>query len=100
MSKELIEEVHEEVDLKTADAQHHVLLRLCPVAAVVPPGLLPLHPQKGQLLELHPSHSTDGNWIKSDEMQGGARWCMERKQCLRTVQSFRLIRASVLMELR
>lgn len=64
MSEELIEEVHEEVDLEAADAQHHVFLRLCPVAAVVPPRLLPLHPQKGQLLELHtgqhPPHSTDG----------------------------------------
>ena len=64
MGEELIEEVHEEVDLETADTQYHVFLCLCPVAAVVPPGLLPLHPQKGQLLELHsgqhPSHSTDG----------------------------------------
>lgn len=79
MSKELVEEVHEEVDLETADTQHHVLLRLCPVAAVVPPGLLPLHPQKGQLLELHPSHSTDGNWIKSDEMQGGPGGVLGKK---------------------
>lgn len=68
MGEELVEEVHEEVDLETADTQHHVLLSLCPVAAVVPPGLLPLHPQKGQLLELysgpHRSHLTDGYWIK------------------------------------
>lgn len=85
MSEELIEEVHEEVDLEAADTQHHVFLRLCSVAAVVPPGLLPLHPQKGQLLELHsgrrPSHSTDGNWIKLGTIQGGARWCMKRRQC-------------------
>lgn len=53
MGEELIEEVHEEVDLEAADAQHHVFLRLRPVAAVVPARLLPLHPQKGQLLELH-----------------------------------------------
>lgn len=52
MSKELVEEVHEEVDLQTADTQHHVFLRLRPVAAVVPSRLLALHPQKGQLLEL------------------------------------------------
>lgn len=52
MGEELVEEVHEEVDLEAADAQHHVFLRLCPVAAVVPPRLLPLHPQEGQLLEL------------------------------------------------
>ena len=53
MSKELIEEVHEEVDLETADAQHHVFFRLCPVAAVVAARFLSLHPQKGQLLKLH-----------------------------------------------
>lgn len=53
MSEELVEEVHEEVDLETADTQHHVFLRLRPVAAVVPSGLLPLHPQKRQLLELY-----------------------------------------------
>lgn len=53
VGEELVEEVHEEVDLEAAHTQHHVLLRLRPVAAVVPPGLLPLHPQKGQLLKLY-----------------------------------------------
>lgn len=52
MGVELIEEVHEEVDLEGADTQHHVLLCLGSVSAVVPPGLLTLHPQIGKLLKL------------------------------------------------
>lgn len=65
VSEELIEEVHEEVDLETADTEHHVFLCLRPVAAVVPPRLLSFHPQKGQLLKLYSqpnrSHLADGN---------------------------------------
>lgn len=86
VSEELIEEVHEEVDLQAADAQHHVFLRLGPVAAVVASRFLSLHPQKGQLLKLHsgrhPSHSTVGNRIKLAGIQQGPRWCMKRKWCL------------------
>lgn len=52
MGVELVEEVHEQVNLQGADTQHHVLLRLGSVAAVVPSQLLALHPQVGQLLEL------------------------------------------------
>lgn len=52
MGVELIEEIHEEVDLEGADAQHDVLLRLGPVTAVVASRLLPLHPQVDKLLEL------------------------------------------------
>lgn len=52
MSVELVEEVHEQVNLQGADAQHHVLLRLGSVAAVVASQLLALHPQVGQLLKL------------------------------------------------
>lgn len=77
MSEELIEEVHEEVDLQTADTQHHVFLRLGPVAAVVPPGLLSLHPQKGQLLKLHQDNI---HHIQQSEIHGGGRWCMEAAQ--------------------
>lgn len=64
VSEELVEEVHEEVNLETADAQHHMFLRLCPVAAVVASGLLPLHPQEGQLLKLR---SGDINHIQQME---------------------------------
>ena len=49
---ELIEEVHEEVNLEGADAKDDVLLRLRPVAAVVPARLLALHPQVDELLKL------------------------------------------------
>lgn len=49
---ELVEEIHEEVDLERADTEHHVLLRLGAVPAVIPPRLLPLHPQVDELLEL------------------------------------------------
>lgn len=52
MGVELVQEVHEEVDLEGADAQDHVLLRLRAVAAVVAPRLLPLHPEVDELLEL------------------------------------------------
>lgn len=104
MGEELVEEVHEEVDLETADTQHHVFLRLRPVAAVVPPGLLPLHPQKGQLLKLysggHRSHLTDGNWIKLTGIQRGARWFAKHKQCPGcSLQCLILIRESVSEEL-
>jgi hypothetical protein len=49
---ELIQEVHEEVNLERADAQDHVLLRLGPMSAVVASRLLPLHPEVDKLLEL------------------------------------------------
>lgn len=52
MSEELVEEIHEEIYLQAADTEHHVFLRLRPVAAVVPSRLLSLHPQESQLLEL------------------------------------------------
>lgn len=83
VSKELIEEVHEEVDLEAADTQHHMFLSLRPVAAVVASGFLTLHPQKGQLLKLHSgwhlSHSTDGKWIKLAGVQQRPRCYMKRK---------------------
>lgn len=49
---ELIQKVHEQVNLKGADAQDHMPLCLGPVAAVIPPRLLPLHPQVDELLKL------------------------------------------------
>lgn len=52
MSVELIEEVHEEVDLERADTQHHVFLSLGSVPAVVSPRLLTLHPQVRKFLKL------------------------------------------------
>jgi len=52
MSVELVEEIHQQVDLQRADAQHHVFLRLRPVAAVVAAQLLALHPQVRQLFKL------------------------------------------------
>lgn len=83
MSEELIQEVHEEVNLETADAEYHMLLGLSPVAAVVPARFLPLHPQKGQLLELqagrHQSHSTDGKWIKLGWLGYRENSCWMRK---------------------
>lgn len=52
MSVELVEEVHQQVDLQGADAQHHVLLCLRPVPAVVPAQLLAFHPQVREFLKL------------------------------------------------
>lgn len=52
MSVELVEEVHQQVNLQRADTQHHMLLRLSSVSAVVPSQLLALHPQVGQLFKL------------------------------------------------
>lgn len=52
MSVELVEEVHQQVDLQGADAQHHVLFRLRPMPAVVPSQLLAFHPQVRKLLKL------------------------------------------------
>lgn len=52
MGVEFIEKIHEQIYLQRADTENHVFLRLGPVAAVVPSGLLPLHPQVDQLLEL------------------------------------------------
>lgn len=98
VSKELVEEVHEEVNLEAADTQHHVFLRLRPVAAVVASGFLPLHPQKGQLLKLHRgrhlSHSTDGKRIRLAGIQQRPRWYMKRKT-MPSVWCFHLIRESV-----
>ncbi|TNN50717.1 hypothetical protein EYF80_039106 [Liparis tanakae] len=55
MSVELVEEIHQQVDLQRADAQHHVFLRLRPVAAVVAAQLLALHPQ----WEYHQRHADE-----------------------------------------
>lgn len=52
MRVELVQKVHEQVDLEGAHAQDHMLLRLGPVAAVVAPRLLPLHPQVDEFLKL------------------------------------------------
>lgn len=54
---ELVEEVHEEINLEGADAEHHVFLRLGAVPAVIPARLLPLHPQVDELLELQRAQS-------------------------------------------
>lgn len=66
VSKELIEEIHEEIYLQTADAQHDVFLSLCSVTAVVPPRLLSLHPQESQLLKLE----QESNQRSSDQTPG------------------------------
>lgn len=58
MGVELVQEVHEQVDLEGADAEHHVLLRLGSVAAVVAPGLLPLHPEVDKLFKLKEEQCT------------------------------------------
>ena len=52
MRVELVQKVHEQVNLEGAHAQDHMLLRLGPVAAVVAPRLLPLHPQVDEFLKL------------------------------------------------
>lgn len=52
MGIELIEKIHEQVYFECADTQHDVFLRLRSVAAVIASGLLSLHPQVDQLLEL------------------------------------------------
>lgn len=56
MGIKLIEKIHEQVYFERADTQHHMLLSLSSVAAVIPSRLLPLHPQVDQLLKL--MHST------------------------------------------
>lgn len=58
MSVELVEEIHQQVDLQRADAQHHMFLRLRAVAAVVSTQLLALHPQVRQLFELTKTTAT------------------------------------------
>lgn len=63
MSEELVEEIHEEIYLQTADTEHDVFLGLSSVAAVVPPRLLSLHPQESQLLKL----GRESHQISSDQ---------------------------------
>lgn len=73
MCVELVEEVHEQVNLQAADAKNHVLLCLCPVPAVVTARLLPLHPEESQLLELGGQRDSGGvaTWGATISESGG-----------------------------
>lgn len=52
MGIELIQEIHEEVNLEGANTQDHMFFRLCSVTAVVTPRLLPFHPEVDKLFKL------------------------------------------------